>query len=331
MLSHFWTSSVRHGVAFTFCLPSSLRCSLPPAQRCRPGIITWPRLTTPSTAPTGWATTRAIQCVSPPVAAQYIINSNPLAPADAEVRLLFRPGDYPTDALFLGGGSNRRLFFEACDPNSPPVLRYNVPTTLTGFFLGPIRETWLLQAATNVTLAHFEAHNLILDGNWPAWAVANTHASPANVGATDAVIWHGHYTNQTRACGWWAGTIEPALLGTVGWTDPDASYQPGRSEALEAMELSTNSLVLVGTGWLTPTGYSRAYRQEVSHYWENQKIITTAKDVLNLNDPHLSVVTAGWTLITGEDVNGQEWIVGLATDSSGQSRGYVLVPQQAIP
>lgn len=52
--------------------------------------------------------------------------------------------------------------------------------------------------------------------------------------------------------------------------------------------------------------------------------------MLNLNDPHLSVVTAGWTLITGEDVNGQEWIVGLATDSSGQSRGYVLVLQQTV-
>ena len=34
----------------------------------------------------------------------------------------------------------------------------------------------------------------------------------------------------------------------------------------------------------------------------------------------------GWTLVTAEDVNGQEWIVGLGTDGS-QSRGYVLVPQ----
>ena len=36
---------------------------------------------------------------------------------------------------------------------------------------------------------------------------------------------------------------------------------------------------------------------------------------------------AGWTMVTAEDVNVQEWIVGLGTDSTGQSRGYVLVPQ----
>jgi hypothetical protein len=35
----------------------------------------------------------------------------------------------------------------------------------------------------------------------------------------------------------------------------------------------------------------------------------------------------GWTLVTAEDVNSNEWIVGLGTDSAGQNRGYVLVPQ----
>jgi len=36
---------------------------------------------------------------------------------------------------------------------------------------------------------------------------------------------------------------------------------------------------------------------------------------------------SGWTLVTAADVNSNEWIVGLGTDSSGQSRGYGLVPQ----
>ncbi len=43
-----------------------------------------------------------------------------------------------------------------------------------------------------------------------------------------------------------------------------------------------------------------------------------------------SVIPGGGTLITAEDVNGQEWIVGLATDGAGQSRGYVLVPQYQV-
>ncbi len=115
-------------------------------------------------------------------AVQHIINSNPLAPADPVVRLRFRPGDYPTGALFLGGGGQRQLYFLAYEPENPPVLRYDVPTDLVGFFRGPIRETWLLQAPDNVTLARFEARDLILDGNWPAWAAANTYASPAHVG-----------------------------------------------------------------------------------------------------------------------------------------------------
>ena len=38
----------------------------------------------------------------------------------------------------------------------------------------------------------------------------------------------------------------------------------------------------------------------------------------------------GWTLVTAEDVNSNEWIVGLGTDSAGQSRGYVLVPQTEV-
>lgn len=172
-------------------------------------------------------------------------------------------GVYETEALFLNGGPNRSLILRAEDPANPPVLRFKVPGAACGHLPGPGRETWLLHGPEK--LARFEALDLILDGNGPAWVVTDTYASPANnMGATDAVNWRGYYTNQTRACVWWAGTTEPALLGTVGWTDPKASYQPGRSEALGAVELSANSLVLVVTGWITPTGYSRAYRQKIS-------------------------------------------------------------------
>jgi hypothetical protein len=135
-----------------------------------------------------------------------------------------------------------------------------------------------------------------------------------------------------RAAVWWAGTNGPAVLGTVGWTDPNPWRRPGRSEALGLIETTaTNRVLMVGTGWTTPTGYSRAYRQVVSYSvktdQQGQTIFTTsAKEMHNLNDAAWSVIPAGWTLVTAEDVNGQEWIVGLGTDGS-QSRGYVLVPQ----
>jgi hypothetical protein len=52
-------------------------------------------------------------------------------------------------------------------------------------------------------------------------------------------------------------------------------------------------------------------------------IATTQGIAFNLNDAAWSVIPSGWTLVTAEDVNSNEWIVGLGTDSSGQSRGYV--------
>jgi hypothetical protein len=48
--------------------------------------------------------------------------------------------------------------------------------------------------------------------------------------------------------------------------------------------------------------------------------------VLNLKDPHVAVVPAGWTLTTSEAINERGWIVGLAT-SYGMNRAYVLIPQ----
>jgi hypothetical protein len=48
--------------------------------------------------------------------------------------------------------------------------------------------------------------------------------------------------------------------------------------------------------------------------------------VLNLNDPHVAVVPAGWTLTTAEAINERGWIVGLGT-SPGHNQAYVLIPQ----
>jgi hypothetical protein len=164
--------------------------------------------------------------------------------------------------------------------------------------------------------------NVILYTNVANDISASAHA----VGFTDAMIVRGTTTNvQTRAAVWWAGTNGPAVLGTVGWTDPNPWRRPGRSEALGLIETTaTNRVLMVGTGWTTPTGYSRAYRQVVSYNTINYA--TTQGIAFNLNDAAWSVIPAGWTLVTAEDVNGQEWIVGLGTDGS-QSRGYVLVPQ----
>jgi len=114
---------------------------------------------------------------------QQIIDTNPKDPGGAEVKIHFFPGTYETDTLYLRRGTNpnRQLILQAYDANQPPVLKFKVPTNGTPFW-GPISETWLLHApyGDSGDLAYFEAENLTLDGNWPAWAAANTHASPAN-------------------------------------------------------------------------------------------------------------------------------------------------------
>lgn len=90
---------------------------------------------------------------------------------------------------------------------------------------------------------------------------------------TGGCFFRSTYTRETRAVVWWAGTTNPALMGTVGWTDPNSSRQPGRSEALGAGEITTNRLWVVGTGWLTPDGFSRAYRQGVDKAVKGKKPI----------------------------------------------------------
>ncbi len=111
---------------------------------------------------------------------QNIIANNPCAPNDLTVHLTFKAGVYDLDTLYLNSGPNRILILEGENPSNLPVFRFKAPANQNGFFLGPARETWLLHSPVGSKLARFEAHHLILDGNWPAWAAANTYASPAN-------------------------------------------------------------------------------------------------------------------------------------------------------
>lgn len=227
------------------------------------------------------------------------------------------------------------------DPANPTRAGFAYGVNASGVTVGKVQRT--KDGITVWRAFRWDGSLNELDVPDPSYGVTNYHnvandvtVSGHAVGASDDVISRGGdtYTRETRAAIWWAGTTNPALLGMVGWTDPNPSRQPGRSEALGAYEIATNRLWVVGTGWLTPTGFSRAYRQGVSYFMttdpQGQPIITTsAKEMHNLNDAALSVIPSGWTLFTAEDVNDKEWIVGLGTDGS-RSRGYVLVPQTEV-
>ncbi len=221
------------------------------------------------------------------------------------------------------------------DPDNPGLPGYAYGVNSNGVTVGMVQRTnsngsyWRafrwngsleelnlpsIPPGTGITLRHNKANDVTASG----------HA----LGATDAMIVRGPgNTNvETRACVWWGMSNAPVTLGTIEPRAANPWHQPGRSEALGAVELgSPNKLLVVGTGWITPTGCSRAFRQEVARDPDSGN--TIAQEAFNLNDAMWSVIPAGWTLITAEDVNGQEWIVGLATDGAGQSRGYVLVPQ----
>ena len=76
-------------------------------------------------------------------------------------------------------------------------------------------------------------------------------------------------------------------------------------------------MVIVGSGWTTPTGYPRAF--VVFGTPEG-----TFDSMLNLNDPHLTFGLAT-TLVTAEHVNDQGWIVG-----NGTSYAFVLRRQPVV-
>ncbi|MBE7502504.1 MAG: hypothetical protein HS113_19900 [Verrucomicrobiales bacterium] len=114
---------------------------------------------------------------------QALIRDNPKAPQDPEVVLHLRTAGltnvYAIERFALAAAdySSRRLALRAADPPERPVLRYEVPGPGAGLFRGPTWESTLLDFS--LELDSFEAHDLVLDANWPAWAATNTCASPA--------------------------------------------------------------------------------------------------------------------------------------------------------
>jgi hypothetical protein len=146
-------------------------------------------------------------------------------------------------------------------------------------------------------------------------------------GATDTAIYRGGiYVRETRAAIWWSDENTPTLLGTIfpeGWGSGNNS--PGRSEAL-AVSTSGAKSTVVGTGWLTPTGYARAW---VLNATKEPGKSAAIEYVVNLNDPHMSWIPAGWIAVTAEDINAGGWVVGTAT-LGGYNHGYVLKPQPTV-
>lgn len=116
---------------------------------------------------------------------QIIIRDNPKVPSDTNVVIHLRTAGltnlYLMDQLTLpvGDYTARSLVLQAADPPERPVLRYALPAPGTGLFRGPGWQSTLLDLSQ--TLARFEARNLILDANWPAWATTNTCANSAYV------------------------------------------------------------------------------------------------------------------------------------------------------
>ncbi len=125
---------------------------------------------------------------------QQIIRDNPKDPSAAGVTLILKPGTYVTGSVTLPANTppQRRLVIRAETGGDPPVLRYQVPGTAIAatadpcqsgcahLFVGPAWESWLFDLFGS-TLARFEARDLVLDANWPAWAAVNTAASPPYV------------------------------------------------------------------------------------------------------------------------------------------------------
>jgi hypothetical protein len=157
------------------------------------------------------------------------------------------------------------------------------------------------------------------------------NATGEAVGSSD--YWHQRYSPnyqvETRAVLWWAGDTNAILLPMLQPIAADVTKVPGRSEAL-AVSRTTGKITIVGSSWATPTGAARAFLADV---YDTQGMPMGWRDVyasccllLNLNDPHLTVMPAGWTMTTAEAINDNGWIVGNGT-GPGNSQGCVLVPQ----
>jgi len=157
--------------------------------------------------------------------------------------------------------------------------------------------------------------------------VANgVNAQADAVGATDS--WYergagsGNWRVETRAAVWWAEVNTNAvILGTILPSPVGSANLPGRSEALAAnRRRQGNTITIVGTGWVTPTGYPRAFVLNVANGGSGY--------MLNLNDPQLTWPANHAPLTAAEAINDAGWIAGNCTSSG---RGFVLVPQTVLP
>lgn len=92
------------------------------------------------------------------------------------------------------------------------------------------------------------------------------------------------------------------------------------------MNRHARGLTIVGTGWITPTGYARAFIKEVGLVPGNHDISATQQPMLDLNDAQLTWKLSGQTFISAEAINDAGWIVGNGSSGS-YTRGMVLVPQ----
>ncbi len=132
------------------------------------------------------------------------------------------------------------------------------------------------------------------------------------------------WTIETRAALWWPGGTNAVILGAIhtgaGWQN-----EPGRSEAL-AVNRHARGITIVGTGWITPTGYARAFIKEVELVPKNYDTSATQQQMLDLNDAQLTYKSAGRTFTSAEAINDAGWIVGNGSSGS-YTRGMVLVPQ----
>jgi hypothetical protein len=148
-------------------------------------------------------------------------------------------------------------------------------------------------------------------------------------GSDDWYLRTGVYTVNSRAVLWWNGVTNAFRLPIMEPRAIEAAKQPGRSEAYAVLH-GPGTLTVVGTSWATPTGSARAFVAEVADSRGESSGSTdwtlASTRVLNLNDPHVTVVPAGLVLTTSEAINERGWIVGLAS-SYGVNLGYVLIPQ----
>ncbi len=141
------------------------------------------------------------------------------------------------------------------------------------------------------------------------------------------------WVNRDRAVVWWANQTQPTVLG--GLYGPAVLWPGHASYASMAYGISQRAepVVVVGASSISSQsagGFLRAFWQRVqappigypSEY-------AKPEEMFNLNDAHLSWLPAGWILVTAEDVNVCDYIVGTGS-CNGVAQPFLLAPQAAV-